>query len=421
MTRSFTALVVAFISVSSQAQEALTIERAVDLALRGNERAAIAETTAESAQARVQRARTFFFPQLSINSALQRNTGQLRSDDERRSLSATAIATQPLFDARAFPLYRFARLERDAARMSADEAKRLLAFDAADAFLTTLSFEGILRAAELRRDFAQTSLSDARARFEAGLVSSNDVTKAELELATAQRVVALARGDAQSALVSLANLVNADIPAERLVEPVALFDRADDPHTYTGQEVAQAQQRRKDISASRFRAESLRAFAEEPSRRFIPSLGLTAQSRNINDGPISDRNTQGLLAVTFNWPLFDAGIRRAERQERDAIARGAELQLDLGLRDVEQQIRGATAQLAAEQESIREAFAAAAAARKNAEETNELYRQGLASALELADANSRLFDAEVGQATARYRMAIAYLTLREARGEQPLE
>src|SRR5688500_11495109 len=202
MSRSVSLTLLVLIALSSSAQEALTIEEAVDLALRGNERAAIADTEAETAQARVQRARTFFFPQLSINSSFQRNTGQLRTDDERRALPVTATATQPLFDARAFPLYRFARLERDAARLSADETKRLLAFDAAGAFLTTLSFEGVLRAAELRRDFAQTSLNDARARFDAGLVSSNDVTKAELELATAQRLVALARGDAQNALVA---------------------------------------------------------------------------------------------------------------------------------------------------------------------------------------------------------------------------
>jgi outer membrane protein TolC len=60
------------------------------------------------------------------------------------------------------------------------------------------------------------------------------------------------------------------------------------------------------------------------------------------------------------------------------------------------------------------------AARRNAEETSALYREGLASALELADANQRLFEAEVAEVTARYRMALAYLALREARGDAPV-
>ena len=60
------------------------------------------------------------------------------------------------------------------------------------------------------------------------------------------------------------------------------------------------------------------------------------------------------------------------------------------------------------------------AAQKNARETNALYREGLATALELADANQRLFEAEVAEVTARFRMAQAYLALREASGEPPL-
>jgi len=59
------------------------------------------------------------------------------------------------------------------------------------------------------------------------------------------------------------------------------------------------------------------------------------------------------------------------------------------------------------------------AARRNADEVNELYRQGLATALELADATQQLFEAEVAEVTARYRMAQAYLAVREARGISP--
>jgi outer membrane protein TolC len=73
-------------------------------------------------------------------------------------------------------------------------------------------------------------------------------------------------------------------------------------------------------------------------------------------------------------------------------------------------------QLSTEQAALREAAAALRAARKNADETSVLYREGLASALELADATQRLFEAEVAEVTARYRMALAYLSLREAEG-----
>ena len=412
VTRPVVSLVVALaLAPPLIAQEPLTIQRAVELAVTRNERPAIAETVVEAAQARVNRARTVFFPRVDING----NWRNDYSDPTERTLSTSALLTQPVFDARVFPLYRQQRFLRDAARLSADDTRRLVGFDAAASFLTTLSFEQVLLAAEHRREFAQTNLDDVRARFEAGLVSSNDVTRAELELATAVRGVAQGAGNVQAARVELANLLNAEVEGA-LAAPVQLLEAAAAPPETTSELIATAQQSRPDIAATRAELEAQRAFAREPSARFLPSVLLQAQTRNINDGPLSARNNDGFLAVSFAWPVFDAGVRRADRAERTAVMRGLELDLQASLREVERQLRSAGVQLSTEQAALREATAALRAARKNADETNTLYREGLASALELADATQRLFEAEVAEVTARYRMALAYLALREAQG-----
>jgi outer membrane protein TolC len=393
------------------AQDApLTIERAVELAVTRNERAAIADTTVEQAEARVRQARSFLLPRVDITSTLDQDF----QGTDRTNFNTNALLRQTIFNARAFPLFRQARLERDAARLTATETKRLLAFDAATAFLSTLSVDQVLLAAERRRDFAQVNLNDVRARFEAGLVSSNDVTRAELEMATAVRGVAEARGDAQSARIDLATLLNT--PVTSVVAPVELLDAADDAPAAADAEVTRAQQQRTDIAAARTEVEALRAFADEPAARFLPSLEFNAQARNVNDGPVSNRANEGFLGLTMNWAVFDAGVRAAERAERLAQLRGAELDLVARMRQVEREVRNAAVRLTTEQAALREALAAVRAARKNADETSELYRQGLASALELADANQRLFEAEVAEVTARFRMAVAYLASREAAG-----
>lgn len=415
MNRPLVALLVLLSPVVCAQEAPLTIERAVELAVERNERAAIADTTVEAAEARVQRARTAFFPRIDVS-------GNLRNDYDDgtdRTLSTAATLTQPIFDARAFPLYRMQRFERDATRLTADESKRLLAFDAAAVFLATLSAEQVLSAAEHRRDFAQTNLDDVRARFEAGLVSSNDVTRAELELATAVRGVAQALGDLQEAHVELETLLKTDVDGP-LATPVEVIEGATEARELDAARVVSAQEQRRDVGAQRARVEAARAFADEPSARFIPSVGLTAQTRNINDGPISERTNDGFVGLNFAWPVFDAGLRGADRAERTANLRAAELTLEFELREVERELRSAAVQLTTEQAASREAMAALRAARKNADETNALYREGLASALELADATQRLFEAEVAEVTARYRMALAYLALREASGLMPI-
>jgi outer membrane protein TolC len=390
----------------------LTLERAVTLAIERNERAAIAETTVEAAEARVSRARSAFFPRVDVNGNYRNDYG----NGTDRQLSTAATLTQPLFDARVFPLFRQARFAREAARFGAGESKRVLGFDAAAVFLTTLSYEQVLLAAERRRDFARTSLADVRARFEAGLVSSNDVTRAELEVATAVRGVAQAAGDVQAARVELENLLKADVDGALAPPNDLLAAAAAAPAT----DVSAAQQRRGDIAAERAEVEAFRAFAAEPRARFLPSVNFNAQTRNTNDGAITSRNNDAFFAFTFNWPVLDAGVRRAETAERNALLRGAELGLQASLRGVERELASAAVQLRTEQAALREATAAVRAARKNAEETSILYREGLASALELADATQRLFEADVAEATATYRMALAYLSLREASGVAPV-
>ena len=405
-----------FLTVTIVAQErTLSIEQAVHLAVERNERTEIANTGVEVAEARVGRSRSILLPQLGISGSYRNDSAA----DTRNTLSTSATLTQPLFDARAFPLIRQARLELDAARATATESHRILGYDAANAFVATLNVQQVLEAAGHRRDFARATLDDARARFEAGLVSSNDVTKAQLELATAERVVAQAQGDMLASRVALSNVINAEVGA--LQEPVALLTAATQPVGATGDSVRTAQQRRGDIVARRARAGALRAFSEEPAKRFIPSLLLNAQTRNINEGAISDRSNDGFFGVALSWPVFDGGLRRADTRERTAVARGAELEVELALRGVEAEILSASVQLTAEQSAVKLAETALDAARRNADETGELYRQGLANALEVADANQRLFEAEVAAVTTRYRMAAAYLALREASGEGAVE
>jgi outer membrane protein TolC len=229
------------------------------------------------------------------------------------------------------------------------------------------------------------------------------------------RGVAQASGDVQASRVELENLLKSEVSGP-LAPPVTLLEKAAAPPAV---DIAAAQQRRSDIAAERASVEALRAFADEPGARFIPSVAFSAQTRNINDGPLTSRDNEAFFGFTLGWPVFDAGIRRAETAERNALLHGAELELESSLRVVERQLRSAAVQLSTEQAALREASAAVRAARKNAEETTVLYREGLASALELADATQRLFEAEVAEATATYRMALAYLSLREASGDSP--
>lgn len=337
----------------------------------------------------------------------------------RNVLAPRATATLTLFDPRALPLYRQARRERDAAKLNAREDRRLLGFEAADAFLRTLSAEQVHEAARRRLDLAEQSLADARARFSAQLVGSNDVTRAELELATARHQATRAQGEKESAYLHLGYLLDTPV-AGSLVAPQELLQIAAQPPGEESPLIEGALRIRLDLAASQRHAEAQAAAAGEPLRRLLPSLNANGQYRMTNEGGLSGRTRDWSAGMDLSWSIFDRGQLWADRSERRALARIADLAAQAAVRRAALEVRTALVALTSQQAAIDQAQVAAQVARVNAAQTAELYRQGLTSALAVADASARLFEAEVALAREQYGVALAYLDLRSARGLNPV-
>ncbi|MCK7489571.1 MAG: TolC family protein [Anaerotruncus sp.] len=102
------------------------------------------------------------------------------------ALSETIALSQTLFDARSLTSLAAVRAQRDADVAAAAESRRQLAFEVSQAFLATLGTTQVREASARRFAYAGQSLEAAKARFAAGLASVNDVTRAELEYATAE-------------------------------------------------------------------------------------------------------------------------------------------------------------------------------------------------------------------------------------------
>ena len=405
----------------------ITINRVVALAIERNERARVADAQAEAAGGRLQRARAFFFPELLVTGSYTRrlnetvrNVGSGNVTISRHdALAAQANLVVPLLDPRLFPIYRQAKLENQSAKLQAGQEKRLLGYEAADAFMMVLSQLQVQQAASNRLDFARNSLKDARARAAAGLVSSNDVTRGELEAATSERELSNTNATSERARLQLGYLVDAELGATTLVMPDNLLADASRQAAAADQIVATGLKRRLDVQAGQAQVLALQAGAKEPIMRALPALSGVAQFRVTNEQGFAGRVGDGFAGVVATWPLFDGGDRYGDRTERQALARASAAEQDARVRAVTLDVRRALVTLEHAQATQKVAAAAAEIARRNVQETAELYRQGLVRQLEVADANLSLFDAEVALARERYALALAYLDLRASAGEDP--
>ncbi len=407
-------------------RESLTLERAVSLAAEQNEGVLSAQARAEAAEARVARARAFFFPRLTTTTTYTRRTQEVIRQvggeevvlQGLNGLGGTAVARITLFDARGFPLYQAAKRDSEATGQDALETRRQVGFQAANAFLATLGSEQVAEAAQRRLAFARQSLEEARARAQAGLASTNDVTRVQLEVATAEAQLAESTGQAETSRLELGFLLVTSVEGP-LAAPELLLTEASRPVESFVQLADKAEERRPDILSAKLRVQAQEASAREPLARLFPSLGASAQFRFTNE-PGFGRASDLFFTVDLSWTLFDGGERYAERRERLALARALELDTQARVRRVDVAVERARVALRTSQAALDRSQVAFDAARQNAEETSILYRQGLATSLSLSDALLRQFEAEVALARARYALGSSLLELRAAVGLDPL-
>jgi outer membrane protein len=399
--------------------EPLTLQEAVRRALEHNERALIATARTDAAQARLGQARTFFFPSVTAQgSYVRRFLDEGTFAPAPDGLGASVSLQMVLFDVRFYPLYRAAVRDAQATLLEADAERLRVAFEAADAFLLTLSAHQVARAAAHRLELSEQTLRDSELRFEAGLVSSNDVTRAQLERATAEQAATRARSSAQTARLQLGFLIASEVP-DQLAPPDGVLP-AEPFATPPDALVGAALEGRPDLHAQHRRAEQADALALEPLFRWFPFVTLGGQYRVGSEVGFPGRTTNAQAALSLTWQLFDGGRRIYERAERQAQARVQRLGAQAQGRRVALEVRTALVELENAHAAVRQADIAAQVARRNAQEASALYGQGLARALELADASLRLFEAEVTLAREQYARALAALGLRASLGQDPL-
>jgi outer membrane protein TolC len=414
-----TALSVGLTSARAAAQEPLRMEDAILLALTNNERAQKTVQRVETAEGQVDRARTAFFPSLTSSG---QGTFLATPDRSGRSVTTSGSVTlsQPLLTPSAFPLYAQSKHQRESERWGANQDRRVLAFDTARAFLQVLTADRVVEAATRRLDRAKANLQNAEARAQAQLASTNDATRAQVELASSFREVATAQGNAAKATAQLSFLVGKRIEGA-LAAPDRTTQGAESFENAAQSKVQAAIDRRPDVKAAQERTMALDLSAREPLYRLIPSISAQAQLKVLPDPLATEKATDETVSVVLTWAIFDQGTRYADRRTRLAQAESQKLDEKLLRRSVATEVELAIIALRTAREAYRIAGDAVAAAQKLTEEEEILYRQGLARAIEVSDANSKRFDAEVSRASAKLSMEQAYLELRLALGLAPID
>ncbi len=398
-------------SAHAAAGETLSLEDAVRDAVKNNERGQKAPLRVTVAEGGLERARGTFYPSFILGGSTAFGSGKTTGN-------VSLTLTQPLLAPSAYPQYSAAKHTLYSERWGAEQDRRVLAYDAAKAFLQALATERLKDAASRRLATAKNNLDNAEARSAAGFTSSNDATRARLAMASALSAVASAEAQITKAYLNLSFItmrpvVKALAPSESVTKAAIAYDPKPE-------DIKAAIDRRFDVQAAHEKTLALEETAKEPMYRLLPSVGISGALR-LDPTPTATKALEAVVTLNATWTIFDGGVRYADKKTRTAQAASAVLDESALRRTVETDVKIAQASLKAARESYKIADEAVATAQTSIDETTSLYNQGLAKAIELTDANLTRFDAEVTRASAQLTMEQAYLDLRQALGYGPLD
>ena len=403
--------------VPAASPETLSLQEAIDRALRFAPAAVNARVATDEASAGVMEARGAYLPSINLGSAFASSsnerfdqaTGRLVSE----SYTAQATANYEVFSfGRRIATHRAARARLDAA--IAGERDQ----DFAVALATTQIFYDVAAAGELaevarqRLDRARAQLEFARVRLEVGTVTRSDILRAELEVGNAELALVDAEAALRGSSLRLGRQVGMAGPVG--VEADALPETAP-PLPPLPSLVSAAEAEAPPVRLAQAQLRDRTAQKWGTLTRYAPSLRVSGGLDWFAfDFPPTDRSWN--LRVTASIPLFDGFSREAALARNQAQERLAEARYRDAVIAARVEVEDAMTQIAAAERRVAIAERGLGLAREDLRVQEERYQLGAATILELQTSQVALADAENVWVLERQNLGIALAQLEAVLG-----
>jgi len=397
------------------AMEAVTLDQAVERALKNNP--SIVETAQNilRAEGLLQQARSGAMPFISANIIGVQNSIERRFDDVVTSPQTQATGSAqfgvPLLAASRWAASTQARDQIEVARLGTAEFRTNVAVSTAQAYLAIIALKREVEVTQLALDTSLAHLDYARRRLEAGAGTRVNELRAGQEVATNQARLETAQLGVRRAQEALGVLVAAAGPVDSAGDPAfnipAVIDEPGWMAVRPDVQLFVAQERAAD------------RVWRDSSKDWFPTVIATFEPQAIVPASIFSSERSWRFVVNFSQPIFDGGQRKGLRRVREADVNASRLALQ-GL-----QIQ-ARSEVRVAQESVRRTELALKSLRSAASQAAEVlkittfaFETGATTNLEVIDAQRQARDADTSAVIAEHAVRSAQLDLLTALGRFP--
>jgi outer membrane protein len=399
----------------------LTLERAIQIGLQNQSTLGIAQSQLEASRARVTQARSAYFPQIapSYQYSSQLSTFTVNGQKVKGTVeqSVTQIGAQwTLFDTgKREENVLASRYSARASEYNVLDTRQAVIVNVSTTYYDLLRAKDLVRVAQASVDRARTTLEATRAFAEAGTSPKKDILQAEADYDNAQVQLIQAQNDVRLAMTSLKNAMGILTPLPIITPDTPLPTPSSTPDTRTVADYLKlAFDNRPDVKRE---TASIDASRHDVKIAQINS-GLTVEA-GLNEGYRLDPDPgeNRTFTTTFSYPLFDAGLTRAQVRQAKANLEQSRRQLQLTKQNIQQAVEQsyllreeARLRLGATQSALR-------AAQENYNAARESQKEGAGTIIDVITAQTALVTAEINAVQAIYDFYTADANLQRAIGE----
>jgi outer membrane protein TolC len=395
------------------AAQPMRFEDAVQRALEANPTLRVAQADAARAAAQVEQARAGSLPTLAVNAVgTQLDADRVLNDRViagGTQLGANVQLQVPLVAASKWAQWKRADVNADAVKASAVDVRRQVALLAGRTWLQVLAQQRVVAAATRALDTAGAHLQYAKDRRAAGLGSELDEIRAAQEVAIARQQRASAQGMLRRLEEQLGVAIGVDGAVSALDEEPALGAPPE----------ALDAEGRTDVRAAKTRLDATKVGTSWDWSEYTPLLSAIVQPGYQNPPTLTVPLWSFQAQLVLSIPLYDGGLRYGQQKERRALETQAAAQFEAVHRQASAELRAALAQVTQADEALAAAQDAATQARRTLELSQQAFRAGASTNIEVVDAERRSRDAETGVAVAEDAARQARLEVLAASGHFP--
>jgi outer membrane protein TolC len=426
----------------ASAQDALTVDRAVQAALAHNASLRAARAGADEAAAAIPAARSDRYPRISVTESWQRGDQPVfvfSSLLSARQFAATNFAIdalnhpdpigffrtsvgvqQTLFDGgrqRAAALA--AARQTDVARLAADETAMAVALATTQTFGRVVIAEAAERAARGGGDAAREDLARAERRRDAGMATDADVLALAVYVANLDERAIQAASDAATARAELNRLMGAPIDAEvRVAEPVRGPLDATATRANLAALFAEADANRPEIKRAADMADAADAARRQARAALVPQIGAQA-AFDVSGTRFTDRASSWVVGGELRWTFSTGGAELAGINAAAARIARAHAEADDTRASVHVDVITTLGRVEAARGREAVSRAAVDQARESVRIVRDRFDAGMAPVNDVLRASSALLDAETNRVSALVDVMVASAALGRALGRTP--